>query len=553
MAGTTLERLVIELTTEGADKVNSDLKRTSQVVEMVGDKAQQAGTQVQSFAERIRSGNMSLVEMGFVAQNALAGIGQITRMLASFSGVNLAAEYQRITVSFSALLGSESKAKKLLGTLKDIGESTPFETLEMVKFARQLVSTGSNAEATARQLKTLSAFGMATGMDTAQVGEIISMMSGMRNRPRLNVEEIGALGARGLDIAKVVNAATGRSFGRQQAISYVSGQRGEKAFELLLRGIEKLYGNAGGSTFLGTMENLGEVFRNIMLPTGRLLLPVLGGIAAGFTLIGQFAGRVNELSGGFAGLSLIVMGVFRAKTFLVGSLKAAYDSTINLVRALSQYSATAGTAAVAGRMNVMGGSIPVGSAAVSGASVPINGLRASVGRAGGIGGWLKSLPGAAMGGMKGFLPKAAGFIKSAKGGSIYAVVGAIAGDILGGWLKNDARDKDGNITKPGQNLFGNILQGGIGGATIGGMGFAFGPIVGAITTSIGAIAGGIYGYFNGKKENSDPVAKNTEKMADSLEAIEGHLRGNVGERGRYSQTTMQLEYALKQQVMQGIG
>jgi hypothetical protein len=156
------------------------------------------------------------------------------------------------------------------------------------------------------------------------------------------VHEVAELG-RYLDLAKVVGAGSGKSVsGPVQAEQVLSGMSGSKAYDTIIRGIQKTYAGAaagqGGNTLLGLGQNLAESAQLALKPTGDALLPILEGIAKGGVWAASALGKLNEVTGGSAGLGLMAGVAYIAIRRWGGEIRENIKNTWGLSTSLKRLS-----------------------------------------------------------------------------------------------------------------------------------------------------------------------------------------------------------------------
>ncbi len=406
-----------------------------------------------------------------------------------------------------------------MGALIQMGQETPFETSDLVGFSRELLVTGSSAEEAIKQLRTLANVGANMGLPVGEVGEMTRLLGGLRSHAKGGAEIFQALQARGVNIAETLAAGGGPrftgQFAQMQASQFLGSMTGAQAFQLVMTGLEKL-NPTGAQSFLSVMQNLSESWRNVMLPTGRLLLPVLGAVGQGLMAAANAIGKLNEVSGGSAGLAVMIMGVWRAKTVLISTAIRAATAVRLLAASIDRLSASA---AVGAGTTATSGAAGAGAAAGTGAAAGAGGLKALWAslRAGGVKG-LAGRIGAGLKGMKGF-----GI------GMAVDLLGNLLGDAVGGGV--------GNVIK---NM-----------ATFGGLGAIFG----APGAAIGAVAGLIKGLWensHGGGAGADAqaeIARNTGRTADYLESLSGRLIGPGGKNASRAISEIEIERSLARALM----
>lgn len=520
-----LASLLVKIGITGVTSVESGLKRVDSAVEKTAKKGGEAGLAFERFES-------PLLRAAGAAGNLAAQVTAIGAGVALFSGVGIAARFQKLEQGFTNILGSAKAARGLIDDLRRLGASTEFNTEDLVGFSRVLLATGSTAKGVVRELKALADAAAFAWLSTGDVGALSVNLSQIRQAIRPELEDLKQFGTRGISLGKVVGAATGTQMDTGQAIRKLQSMSGAKAAETLISGFEKAFGgsairNAG--TLLGVVQNLNEAFGTAMLPTGKILVPVLTGIATGIKFLGEGLRRINEVTGGTAGLVVLISGLWRGASLLTGTIGGAISATRALTAAIAQYSDVATGAAVTGgaknALNPFAGAAAVGPVSTLGGKITLSG-------------------GAAAAAKTGILARIAGFGKSALGkigGGPAAFLASVGLGFLG--------DKIGGV---GGGTISGIGQG----VGIGGMIGSLVPGIGtAIGAAVGGLIGGIKGYFDAKNQQAgnDPVAENTKAMANALRDIRAEIVGNSGRRGQRVTSEINIEAAMGRIFATGIG
>lgn len=462
-----------------------------------------------------------------VAQGLAATVMGLGVAAVAFSGVKLAAEYERVELGFASLLKSASAAHELMANISKLGQSTPFRTQELTQFAQQLLATDASANKalnTMRILRTVTDAMAAGGRSTADVGDVSAILGNMRIAPHIDTRQIQELFARGVNIPEVYKAATGQNVAPQIAMARLGNMQGQRAFDLIMKGMEKLYGGAAASqaaTGLGLLQNIIETLGLVALPTGVILLGMLKPLGSFLLNILNLAQGLNEMSHGVLGLIVIIALIVRGWNFLSSVAIAAYTATQQLTTALLEYAAAARVAATSTTTAAGAQTAAAGGAAVSGAAAVGGGAVGAAGNAG------------AMAKMMGAL-KAAG----------PAIVG-LALSLLGGELQ---KSKSNNYKNTGDYMVG--IGSGIGIASIVGI---FLPLPAKIAV---AVAGGIIGGLKTWWDKSHPekaVGDNTQqRQLQVLKDIHSQLIGG-GDRSQRVKSEIEAEFSLRKAVFSGVG
>jgi hypothetical protein len=488
MADEQLGRLLINVAIqdEGTTKALDDVAQAAGRVKKTADPATQS---TKDFSASITSIKLPAVQAVGVVNTLASSIGMLGAAAASFAGVRLAAQYERIEIGFKSILGSAQAAHKIMRELRQMGAETPYRTEALIGYARGLAAVTHDGDKAVATLRTLAAVGSAQGWGEADVGDVARTLAALGSSFRpAGQDTIMSLAAKGIDIARVAKAAGLGDFGTDQLASARAAQaigayQGPRAMELLIKGMEKIY--PATMSFTGVLQNLAESLAQIMLPTGQMLIPVLGAIARAVTWAAQRLRDLNEYLGGTAGFVFIVSGLVRFGPALIASLQGAFVGIMRLTTALQALAASSNAAA-----------------ATTGTAAATTGTVA----AGSTLGWggMNALKGALGGGLRGMLM---GLLRA-----ILPIGMALGGAAL-------ASDKPG----AGYSAL-NILARGIEGAGLGLL--SKNPIA----TALGALAGigyGIWENYQPKPESdaAQQTAENTKRSADALEQLRMQVIG----------------------------
>lgn len=326
--------------------VVSDQTNAAKKLSEVGEAASRAGRGVRGAVDDIRALELGLITVSFQARVLVQSFMNITRSLIEFSGINVASQFQMLHVGFKNILDDSGLAVKMLDELKQLGARTPFKTDELIRFSRMMLAAGFSASDLTEKVQILADATAALGLETEAVGRLAYVMGQIRSRPMgLAGDERRQLQNLFINLGRVVGAATGQSMNSQQAISYLSSKTGEEVAEILLRGLNVLFGGSalsiGTTTMFGIVQNLMETFRYIMLPTGKLLLPILQALGSSLLKLAEFAERINRWTFGFAGLALIVYGFYRAWGLVIGAIRLATSAIVHLYHAVMRLTGAA--------------------------------------------------------------------------------------------------------------------------------------------------------------------------------------------------------------------
>lgn len=484
----TLAELIVRIRAEGA----ADAQRQ---VLAVGQAVTQTASASASLSQGFNASRLSAFALGFALRDIGQAALQAGMALSALTGVGSAMRFQQLAIGFETLVGSEQAAQRLLRTLQEMGKQTPFRTEQLIEYSRRLLAVGFAAEELLPTLRAITDTAAAVGGDTETVARIALAISQIRSMPRLGGQEVIQLANAGVNIARLVSAATGRQMGLGEARAFLQSLSGEEAARVLLQGMEREFGGAAerlaGRSLVGVLQNIGETIQMVMLPTGKLVLPLVQAVANALLFVANVFQRLNEVTGGGAGLVVVGLLLVRAWGLLRSSMTAVVADIRALAVALRELAASAGAA----RVGIAAGAAGPSSAAAAGAA--------------GRGLWATA---------------------------IIAIIGQILGDKLGG--------PAGEVLQLGSMGLGL-------GATVGSIVPAVGTGVGAVVGTLAGLAVALYRIFSGNSSAAERTASNTSEMRRALEDIRGALVGG-GARARSVASSVEVEMAIARLIARGI-
>lgn len=496
-----LESLVLRLESTGGGNVGGEVVDVGNKVEQTAEKTHKAG-EAFNFAEAGVFGFSEAIRM------ATGVMTEFIESLALLVGIEHAAAIERLTGRFAALTGSVEKAGAAIKEIKELSDNSQFSVAQLGDIMNRFIATGASPNEAMRKTRALEGAGSAMMMDPGELSAVSNALIMMREMPMVMPRQLRELGQT-LPLSKVLEAGGGaHTDSAATAARMLSAMGGAHASEVLMRGIEKLYGDSAGriNGFSAALSAFGHTVSEIMEPTGAVIIGFLTPFAVDLRNIAGVLGNINELTHGWAGIGAIIYTLIRTQAFLVQSYNVAIGAIRRLTLALDELAVAGGAAArsTAAEATASGAMAVTGGAAVAGGAAGI--LKG--------GGLLKGL-------------------------GIGLLVAGIS-DLLGGFLSSHGQEK----------LGGQVSTIG----AYGGTGAAIGSLFGPEGTVIGLLGGLIVGemktlWDNAHGEKSD-VEKNTARAADALEDIRGQMIGG-GRRAARVSSEIELEHALSHLMIHG--
>ena len=229
----------------------------------VGSAASGAGGGVGSMAMKI----------GMIAGVAGVAIGALGALAAAFvaikvgawaaskatdllvNSIQLAADEANTRISFEVILQDKGSAKKLIGELKQLANTTPLTTDEVVKAGLALTAFGESAETAADTVRRLG--DVSSAFKDLSLNELAQIYGKIQTSGRIEGEDINQLGGRGIPILEELAKVTGRA--KEEIRGLVT--EGRIGAEHVTAAFENMT-NAGGK-FFGLMAAQSQEFNGL--------------------------------------------------------------------------------------------------------------------------------------------------------------------------------------------------------------------------------------------------------------------------------------------------
>jgi len=210
--------------------------------------------------------NLSTVVAGAIAGMGLAQLpGQI---------VKVRGEFQQLEIALNTMLGSKSKADKLMGEIIQTAATTPFGMKDLASGTKQLIAYGSAAETVMGEIRMLG--DVASGV-TQPIGDLIYLYGTLRTQGRAYAVDIRQFAGRGIpiyaELAKVLK------INEDQVISFVeAGKVGFKEVEQAFR----------------NMTGVGGMFNNLMDAQSKSIPGLIERLKDGIDVAFNEIGTANQ-------------------------------------------------------------------------------------------------------------------------------------------------------------------------------------------------------------------------------------------------------------------
>lgn len=313
------------------DKVTKQVNRE---LDEVKEKATSVGASLRnafSFSN-FKSSLMSIPGMQFLMNPYTiigAGIGAVTK---------LGAEAQMTSVSFNKLVGDEKKAAETLGEIKEFANFTPYETMDLVENAKQMMSFGVSTEETVDKLKRLGDISMG---DKNKLSSLSMVYSQVASAGKLQGQDFLQFVNAGFNPLQELSEMTGKTMSELKDMMS-KGQIGAKAVAAAIEHAT----NEGGKFFGMSEELAGTTAGKISTLMGKIsemaaegfkaIQPIINALIDMVTWITENIGLVTAIAAAIGTLTLacnsaaLAMTAVKGATFLATAAQAAFNAVVSM-------------------------------------------------------------------------------------------------------------------------------------------------------------------------------------------------------------------------------
>lgn len=270
--------------------------------------------------------------MGEAGKALAAGAGVVAASLGAigFAAIKASGQFEQWNIAFTTMLGSQSKATRLMNEIKSFAAKTPFELPGLVESSKQLLAFGFAQEEVIPNLKVLGDIAAGVGVPVGQLANVfgqVKLAGRLMGQDLMQFTNAGVpliaalaknLGVTEGEIKKMVEAGKIGFPEVQKALTGMTTEGG-KFFNLM---------DSQSKSFNGIMSNIGDNIGQFMTGVGDALLPIAKAIAGAIQLVtGAFAAMPAELKQ--------VIAFIGAFAFVFAGLFAAYGTWMAITAAVS--------------------------------------------------------------------------------------------------------------------------------------------------------------------------------------------------------------------------
>lgn len=216
----------------------------------IGDKSLSGG----GIGAGLESALGAVAPVATMAAGAIAAVGAAAAGAVGW-GAKLAADQEDLLVSFEVMLKSADAAKSMLADLSQFAAETPFETPEIAKAAKQLLSFGVAGD---KVIDTLGVLGDVASGVGAPIGDLAGLLGKVKATGRLTGEVLQSFADRGVNLRAVL----GKQFGKTAAEVEQMVSRSQVSFNDFAKALESL--TSAGGTFENMMGRRSQTINGLI-------------------------------------------------------------------------------------------------------------------------------------------------------------------------------------------------------------------------------------------------------------------------------------------------
>lgn len=213
-------------------------------------------------------------------QSAIIGISKyVAAAAAAFGAYSLktAGDFEQWSIAFETMLGSADKARAFMNQLVEFSQRTPFNTVEVVEYAKRLMAMGIATDQVIPSLESLG--NIAAGVGREKLPQLVLAFGQVSAKGRLMGEELSQFTEAGVPLLGELAKGFGVSNEEMQKM-ISNGQVGFPAVEEALRRMTSGNGKFANlmekqsKSFLGILSNVKDKFDMIANAAGQGILDV---------------------------------------------------------------------------------------------------------------------------------------------------------------------------------------------------------------------------------------------------------------------------------------
>ena len=282
-----------------------------------------------------------LTNIGNVATKAgkTLTLGLTTPLIAlGTSGVKYNAQMEDFEANLTTLLGNADKAKEMLADLKEMANTTPFETSDLLESTQMMLGFGLAADKTKGYLQTLGDISMGNSEKLMSLTRAFSQIGAAG---KATMEDINQMIDAGFNPLQIMSETTGKSMATLR--DEVS--KGNISFEDIANAMK--IATSEGGRYYNAMEKASQTMNGKLSTALDALKTALGNLTQSLLpIVTQVVEKITEWANAFANLDegtqkiiLTIAGILAIAgpiLSIIGKVSSGISSMIKIVPTLSK-------------------------------------------------------------------------------------------------------------------------------------------------------------------------------------------------------------------------
>lgn len=278
------------------------------------------------------------------------------------AGTKYNADIERYTTAFKTFLGSAEDAEKAVDAIKNQGQTSPFDTKELIQANQMLITTGESADDARNTISALSDAIALTGGSNDTLGRMASNLQQIKNVGKASAMDIRQFGMAGIDIYGILADYTGKTTAeiKKMDITY------EDLSAALQKSASvggKYYGGQAemANTLSGQVSKLKKTFQDLTGELSKSLYPTIKKITEKLQgLVDWFKGLNDKQKETITKIGLLIT-VLGPALLIIGKLISFGGTIMSVLAKISGLIAglSIGTGALGGVLTALTGPIGI--------------------------------------------------------------------------------------------------------------------------------------------------------------------------------------------------
>ena len=319
---------IVEIIYSLIDKVSPNAKQVSSALGGIDEKAEKAGSSVDSLEKKQSKLSSSMVEFVALSAGIVYGLKKIGEAV-----IGAAIKYEQQEMAFTSMLGSSLRAQELIAEIQQTAATTPFEQTDLIDYAKKLIAVGVASDEVIPSMRMLG--DVASALGTEKLPQIVRGYSDIQAAGRAMGNDLRQIRDAAVPIDQYLSKVLGVTTSQVRKLSEeskISAEDVKKAFQLMTSEGERFHGMmaAQAKTTGGALSNLRDQIGILAISFGKPLLAplnfLIGALNSFLVLIRKLSPETKTFISISVAVAAGVMGLvtaFGLLTLAIGGAKLA--------------------------------------------------------------------------------------------------------------------------------------------------------------------------------------------------------------------------------------